>query len=432
MSENGFDGAVRAIGLASAARLVTAVRFVSAWASVAVIAGGARAEVAWHGFVEGAYGARTSDSRVFEGRQEYTLEETRAQIRMDAQGGRGEVALRVDLLHDELGGGGTDVEAREGYLRFTTLGDHVDIKAGRQALTWGTGDLIFINDLFPKDWVSFFVGRDDPYLKAPADAVRLGVYGLPVDVDIVLTPAFTPDRVPDGSRLAVASPMPGVVRQPARPAGLIENGEVSIRLSRDVGGYALSLYGYRGFHKSPEGIRAGGVPFHPELSVYGASARGDALGSVAWVEGGFYDSRSDRDGSDFGVPNSSVRYLGGVERQIAADFTVGVQFYGESMLHHGAHAAALPPGSPGIDEHYQLLTLRVEKLLHYQTIRLSLFVFASPSDEDTYVRALAGYRLSDDVEVAIGANVFAGREPFTRFARFDQNDNVYARVRYSY
>jgi hypothetical protein len=429
---------VRATGSAGAPRLarpvplVSLARFASLGASIAVLAGAARAEVAWHGFVEGAYGARTSDSPAFEGRQEYTLEETRAQIRMDAQGRQGEVALRIDLLHDELGGGDTDVETREGYLRFTTLGDHVDVKAGRQALTWGTGDLIFINDLFPKDWVSLFVGRDDQYLKAPADAVRLGVYGLPLDADIVLTPAFTPDRVPDGSRLAVASPMPGVVRQPIRPADLIENGEVAVRLSRDVGGYALTIYGYRGFYKSPEGIRDGGVPFHPELSVYGASVRGAALGSVAWVEGGFYDSRSDRDGTDFSVPNSSVRYLGGVERQIAGDFTLGVQFYGESMLHYGAHAAALPPGWPGIDEHYQLLTLRVEKLLHYQTIRLSLFVFASPSEEDTHVRGLASYRMSDDVEVAIGANTFAGSEPFTRFARFDQNDNVYARVRYSY
>lgn len=30
--------------------------------------------------------------------------------------------------------------------------DFLDVKAGRQIVTWGTGDLLFINDLFPKDW----------------------------------------------------------------------------------------------------------------------------------------------------------------------------------------------------------------------------------------------------------------------------------------
>ncbi|MFW6031595.1 MAG: hypothetical protein ACOC9T_03300, partial [Myxococcota bacterium] len=32
----------------------------------------------------------------------------------------------------------------------------------------GTGDLVFLNDLFPKDWRSFLLGRDLDYLKAPS------------------------------------------------------------------------------------------------------------------------------------------------------------------------------------------------------------------------------------------------------------------------
>ena len=55
-------------------------------------------------------------------------------------------------------------DMREGNV-FIPL-ETMDIKVGRQVLTWGTGDLVFINDLFPKDWVSFFIGRDTEYLKA--------------------------------------------------------------------------------------------------------------------------------------------------------------------------------------------------------------------------------------------------------------------------
>ena len=61
-----------------------------------------------------------------------------------------------------------------------------------------------------------------------------------------------------------------------------------------------ALYGYRGFFKSPDGLsdappaRGFPAPYHPALSVYGASLRGGSLGGVVWVEGAWYDSRRDR------------------------------------------------------------------------------------------------------------------------------------------
>ncbi len=48
----------------------------------------------------------------------------------------------------------------------------VNLKIGRQVFTWGTGDYLFINDLFPKDYESFYIGRDDEYLKRPSEAVK--------------------------------------------------------------------------------------------------------------------------------------------------------------------------------------------------------------------------------------------------------------------
>jgi hypothetical protein len=325
---------------------------------------------------------------------------------------------------------GDNLEIREGFLRFTTLSDHLDVKAGRQISTWGTGDLLFINDLFPKDWVSFFIGREDQYLKAPGDAVRLGIFGLPADVDFVWTPTFTPDRFPTGRRLSFYSP-PTVQALPFLPRKEFENSEFAARLSRYVGSYTVALYGFRGFFKSPQGIKDGS-PFHPKLNVYGASVRGGALGGVAWAEGGFYDSRQDRDGDNPLLPNSTLRYLAGLERQVATDFNVTVQYYGELMLNHDEYVATLPMGAPEADHVRHLLTVRLEKMLHYQTIRLSAFAFVSPSDEDFYIRPMASYKLSDDIEAVAGGNVFYGEESTTQFGQFDSNDNVYVRMRYSF
>ncbi len=401
----------------------------------------ASAQVDWHGFVETGYGARTAESARFDDTKEYTLNETRVQFRASAYGDQGEIFVRMDVLGDQVADDGVKLDLREGFLRFTTLGDHLDVKAGRQALTWGTGDLIFINDLFPKDWVSFFIGREDQYLKAPVDAVRLGLFGLPFDLDVALVPEFTPDRLPTGERLSFYMPE-GLAGPPVLPEDQIENGEVAVRLSRYVGNMTIALYGYHGFYKTPVAVDGVGMPFHPRLRVYGASARGASLGGVFWLEGGWYDSRDAPDPDAFEahpgkvpmgfVPNSTGRYLAGFERQLADDFNATVQYYGEWMQNHDDYAANLPAGAYEQDEFRSLFTLRLEKWLHYQTIRLSFFGFWSPTDEDTHLRGLVSYKVSDEIEVAIGANVFEGNNVETQFGQFDENDNVFTRLRYSF
>lgn len=407
-----------------------------------VLAAPAAAQVDLHGFVEGAIGVRTARSPVHHGAQDYTLKESRGQLRLNALGDAGEAFVRLDLLQDRTAGDATDVELREGYLKFTTLGSHLDVKAGRQALTWGTGDLIFVNDLFPKDWESFFAGREDQYLKAPSDVVRLGIFGAPFDVDLVLSPTFTPDRLPGpGGRFSLPSPPPGAdFLPPATPGGEITDGEAALRLSRYLGDLTVSLYGYLGYFPTPQGVRTDLLPgggttdryYHPELAVWGASVRGAAAGGVAWLEGGYYDSQEDRDGDDPRVPNSSLRYLAGWERQLATEFNATFQYYGEWMRRHDAARAALGGADPG-DELRHLATLRLEKMLRYQTVRLSLFGFVSPSDEDAHLRGLVSYKVSDAVEVALGANVFEASDDATgMFTPFDADDNVFTRLRYSF
>jgi hypothetical protein len=396
--------------------------------AVLALAVPASAQVDLHGFAESATGIRTTDSPLHEG-GDWMLSETRTQLRAQAYGDVGEAFVRLDILHDQVGGENTDVELREGFLRFG-LGPSIDVKAGRQALTWGTGDLVFVNDLFPKDWESFFAGRDDQYLKAPSDALRLGIFGLPFNTEVVLAPRFTADRLPaPGGRFSIPSPGPGapavLEREPK-----VENGEAAVRLSRYMASFGTSLYGYVGSYKSPVGMTqdpgAPGsmVPYYPPLSVWGASARGPAAGGVLWLEGGWYDSRDDRDGTRPEVPNSSLRGLVGFERQLLPDFNATVQYYVEQQLDF---EAGVDPG----DETRHLTTLRLEKMLRYQTVRLSLFGFWSPDDEDVYLRPVASYDVSDEVRVTVGGNVFSG-DPGTLFGNFDADDSVYMRLRYSF
>ena len=131
-----------------------------------------------YGFVEYATGANVVDGDVPSpaggNLPDYIMRELRLQLKSDLYGDVGEAHFRVDILADEVRQDETEVIVREGYVKFNAFDNNLEVRAGRQPTTWGTGDLLFINDLFPKDYVSFFVGRDDEYLKSPRRAPEIG------------------------------------------------------------------------------------------------------------------------------------------------------------------------------------------------------------------------------------------------------------------
>jgi len=395
-------------------------------------AGTARAQEI-HGFVEGLGGARTVDGRTVQA-GDYTAEETRLQLRLSDYGDDAEYFSRVDFLFDQLTGDQARMEIREAWMLYNGW-SKVDFKLGRQILTWGTGDLLFINDVFAKDWESFFIGREDQYLKAPHDALRMGIYPGPFNVDLVLLPGFEPDRLPTSPRLETYNPFGGRLQGVVEPESRLDNGEVALRLSKMLGSWDVALYGHWGYFRQPLGVApvTGGVTlFYPRFDTYGASLRRGLLGGIANLEGGWLYSRDDKDGDNPWVENSSVRWMWGYDRQVATDTQVGLQGYYEYMLDHDLYARGVAPGMPVRDELRQLYTLRLTRYVQYQTLILSGFVFWSPTDEDYYLRASVEKKLTDALGVAVGGNFFGGTQDQTLFGSMENNDNVFLRARYSF
>lgn len=406
---------------------------------VIILAGAGRAEVNIDGFLQGLYGGRLDNTNPTA--TEFTASESRLQLRLEQVGEKNEVFGRLDFTYDAADSARFDVELREAYLK-TRLGDNFDLKIGRQVLTWGTGDLIFINDVFAKDYQSFFVGRDDQYLKAPQNALRAEYYGSVGSLALIWTPRFEPNRLPDGRTLSYFNPFVGqIVGQgydasvPLPPAQF-KNGEIAARFSRQVGGFNTALYAYHGFYKNPMGamMTAGGpMPIFPRLNVYGASLRGQVLGGIVWLEGGYFDSRQDQCGANPLLPNASATAMLGFERQVATNLTVNGQWQAEAMMEYDRYKTGQASlGGYVRDEISHLLTTRITQLLHSELVTLSAFVFYSPSDEDLYARLYAGYKYTDEVAFAVGANIFDGQNQAANFGQFQKNDNVYIKVTFNY
>lgn len=392
----------------------------------------AGAGVVWSGFAELAGGLRIEGSEPTRA----TLGELRARAETEWVRGRWSMSFKGDALGDPVLGE-AELAVRELAVR-TDLGSAVDLKAGRQVLTWGTGDLLFLNDLFPKDFESFFAGREDDYLKAPADAVRVTAYHRAINADLVWMPVFEPDVYLDGSRFSFFNPASGRIEAPdppiraERPERTPANGEFALRLFRRIGAGEVAAYGYRGFFKQPTARdESGGLTFAP-LHVAGASLRRPWGPGIFHAELAWHRSRDDGAGRDPRGPNSQLRWLVGYERELVTHLTGSVQYYGERVQHHAALRASTPSGTPVPDRWRTVLTGRLTLRAVRDNLQLGAFAFVSPSDRDFHLRPQVSYRLSDRWQVAGGLNLFGGSKDHTFFGQLQDNDNVYVRVRRYY
>ncbi|MDD5758702.1 MAG: hypothetical protein PHI06_06425 [Desulfobulbaceae bacterium] len=401
---------------------------------VVLIAGKGEASFSLHGFIQGNYALDTASANP-DGRDSKLAEE-RAQLKLEADQGPLSFFVKTDLAWDHLDDKEV-LELREGTVDYTS--SNWDCKLGRQVVTWGLGDLVFINDVFPKDYEAFFAGRPLEYLKKGVDGVKFGLYPGFASFEVIAIPLFTANHFPDAQRFWMFDPLPMVTnRQTVEPTSNLDNTEVAVRAYRDVAGFDVSLYGYRGFCRQPAmQTDSPSSPtrltlWYPELAVYGASMQGSALGGVVSLETGYYDSREDRAGDNPMISNSQARFLVGYQRQFWEDFTVGLQYYGEEMLNYGEYTATLPPGMPAEEKLHDMVSVRLTQLLRHQTVKLSLFTFWGLSSADYLVNPEVKYNFTDQIWAALGANLYGGGEPWTQFGQLDHNDSIYLQTRYDF
>lgn len=399
-----------------------------------------------NGFWETRMGVRTQSDKY---EQNLSIAESRLQLEIEKYFSIFSFKLVSDFLYDDvihkhhidLENGKGWLDLREANVTFSPI-DFIDVKVGRQILTWGTGDLLFINDLFPKDWQSFFIGRDDEYLKAPSDAIKISFFAKNiVNLDFIYTPTFDSDRYINGERISYWNPLIGSKAgknsplNVEKPSEEFEDAEFAVRLYKNIKGYECALYGYSGYWKSPNGINpATGNFTFPQLNVYGFSARGKAGKGIGNFEFGYYDSKDDSDGDNPYIRNSELRFLVGYEQelyQIAKDFTVGVQYYVEHMLDYEKYKSSCSDVSAK-DKDRQVITFRITKLLMNQNLTLSLFAYYSPSDVDSYLRPKINYKINDYWSVEAGGNIFLGKDDYTFFGQFQKNSNIYLATRISF
>ncbi|MCK4629255.1 MAG: hypothetical protein KAT56_09640, partial [Sedimentisphaerales bacterium] len=98
----------------------------------------------FNGFLEARGGYRFLNDHY---EKDMSIMETRLQLDLFTYTDWAEFKFKGDTFGDMVTEDG-HFDMREAYVSFSPL-DFLDAKVGRQILTWGTGDLLFINDMFP-------------------------------------------------------------------------------------------------------------------------------------------------------------------------------------------------------------------------------------------------------------------------------------------
>ena len=322
-----------------------------------------------------------------------------------------------------------DAQFRELQLSFSATSD-IDFNLGRQIITWGTGDYLFLNDLFAKDWQSFFSGRHDDYLKAPNDAIRVTSYFDQWSVDVVFIPEFTANDFLIGERFSFYSPQTGRNIAPENKLMVSETNQsqYALRLARQYGSSDVAFYAYKGFWNDPVGIHTDtskGI-FFPKLSIVGASVITPVGKGIFNMEAAFYNSGTYQDNQQGIVPENQVRFLMGYLQEVAKNLTASLQYY----LEHNSHyrSASLTANS----QNRHLVTARFTYTSFQQKLNSSLFIFYSPTDNDGYFRPSISYRVNDTFQYSFGGNVFWGRNNHTFFGQHQENTNLWLRMRINY
>ncbi len=395
------------------------------------------------GFIETRGGIRYHNQNL---EKRASIGEARLQIQGEKFWDNISIRITSDLVIDpvadrwriDLGEGDGVIDLREAFVTWRAT-DFMDFKIGRQIITWGTGDLIFLNDLFPKDFDSFFIGRDEEYLKSPSDAIKTSFFSNIANLDIIYSPNFNADRFADGARISTFDPFTSSKTSRSNILDTDQRGkwfnedEWSARIYKNFSAYEGALYFYDGYWKNPKGLDNINVrATFPRLSVYGASIRGPIYKGIGNIELAYYSSNNDRDGTKSNIPNDQFRFLLGYEQEIMTELTGGIQYNLERTLNYDKLTSNAPAGSPLPEENRHVFTMRLTKQMMNQDLTLSLFNFYSPSDRDGYVRPKANYKINDQWTAELGGNVFYGKDSSTFFGQLKDNSNAYISLRYSF
>ncbi len=317
-----------------------------------------------------------------------------------------------------------------------------DLRIGKQQIIWGKADGVFITDIIsPKDLTEFLL-RDFEEIRMGVTAVKFDYYIGDNTLEIVWVPVFSSTISPSQDSIWAITPdfpvQPTFDYSKKDITPSLENSEIFVKYSvfsslvdfEIMGGYTWDADPVIHTEKeidmtTHQLLSLKAIPQHHRLTIVGGSfstSLGPIVlrGEAAYYWGKFFQT-NDPQAVEGVVEKDYFNYLVGADFNMF-DINFSIQFIQQIIISPDDYIVKNTTNN--------LMTFLAKKDINNETIHLELFAYLGLTDGDALIRPKISYDISDGVNILFGANIFIGDEGM--FGRYDDNDMVYVKLKYSF
>ena len=356
---------------------------------------------------------------------------SRTRLRLEMRVDYGEASLfsSVNLAYNGIIKDQTGAFLREAY--FDYAGRFLEVKAGRQIVTWGVADGLRITDLIsPMDYTEFMANDYDD-IRVPVNAINLKYPGESFSAEVVFVP------VPEYFVLPTSDDNPWQMTAPngmqmdlsGTPAKHIKNSEVGGRLRFFLENLDFSLTALHTYNKSPVTV----ARFNPQQQtavIKGVYEPMNVVGGDVSIPAGEIVIRGEM-AVYFGEPialknamdywfRKSFNGLIGIDWYAGNNWTIMAQYMHKVIMDYRDVL--------GTEQNTSMITARISKEVLNNTLKLSVYGMFDVDNVGFYVRPAADYLLSDQITLSLGADILGGRRG--TFKTYDKNTQIWAKGKF--
>lgn len=353
----------------------------------------------------------------------------RGKVFLEARGGDDESAFYVSAsLPYEFADADAEAPAL-GEAYFAWASASVDLRVGRQLITWGRGDGLYISDRFcPFDYREMAAVEYDD-VRVPVGALRLRFLFPSSALEAVWLPVSAYSLLPTGDNPWAVADLSGY--EDAQGGASLDRGAGGVRWSAYWGGLDTSVFCSTVLQDSPSfAYGAGGLEFeYPRLYLAGADGTFGLGGATLRFEGAYLGGlRAALADYSALADAAALRFLFGVDWSSGA-WSVSVQAY-DSLL-------------PGWDDSWSgsrneaTATLDLSRTFLRDTLDIGVTALCVLVERDWTgkasfaLRPSAEYAFTDAVSFSAGASLFFGDED-TAYGRYADNSHCYLKAAYRF
>lgn len=375
--------------------------------------------------------------------------------------------VSLDINHDQQ----TESESLEIGLREIYMDvyfDAFDIRIGKQQVIWGKADGVFINDIVNPLDLRYFLMQNFEDIRIGLPMVKLTYFRSNMSIEGIWIPKFEPWKFAEtGSYwafpeqpqnflldlgLGIDLPVHLESGDPKMPVATLANSEFGIKLSSFVLSTDLSLLLFHSFQdqavrkldnfvmiRDKLGVPDSGIiklsSEFEKITMLGVNFSRPLGPIVIRGEGSYFkDYRLNRMPTHTDLissGSSGVNYKSGyVQAMIGADLT-GPWGISWSFQYIQKRVLDFQKGTLGVNEHDRWLTLLVSGSFWNEVGNIRMLTIYDESNASGLGRLIFSFKVADSISLESGFDYFWGNIN-SIFGQFDDNDNIYLKLTYSF